>query len=146
MIEYNINDVESTAALLEKCRDDIDIRLFIEKEYGINALSMDSVKFGETILLNEYCKKTKLDKKYVKELRSPADTVKLLDVILPFIKYKNPKLQAVLEDMRSRLYLLKNAKATRRSSFSRIPSSQWALVEYILSTNRRSIGQAWTNI
>ena len=66
-------------------------RLFIEKEYGINALSMDSVKFGETILLNEYCKKTKLDKKYVKELRSPADTVKLLDVILPFIKYKNPE-------------------------------------------------------
>ena len=92
MIEYNINDVESTAALLEKCRDDIDIRLFIEEEYKIDALSMDSVKFGETILLNEYCKKTKLDKKYVKELRSPADTVKLLDVILPFIKYKNPKL------------------------------------------------------
>ena len=110
MIEYNINDVESTAALLEKCRGDIDIRLFIEKEYGINALSMDSVKFGETILLNEYCKKTKLDKKYVKELRSPADTVKLLDVILPFIKYKNPKLQAVLEDMKKQIVSTKERK------------------------------------
>ena len=110
MIKYNINDVESTAALLEKCKDDIDIRLFIEKEFGINALSMDSVKFGETILLNEYCKKTGLSKQYVKTLRSPADYVNLADVILPFIKYKNPILQDVLVDMKKHTVTTKERK------------------------------------
>ena len=110
MIEYNINDVESTSTLLEKCRADIDIRLFIEEEYKIDALSMDSVKFGETILLNEYCKKTGLDKSYVKELRSPADTVDLQEVILPFIKYKNPELQAVLLDMKKQIVSTKERK------------------------------------
>ena len=110
MIKYNINDVESTATLLEKCKDDIDIRLFIEKEFGINALSMDSVKFGETILLNEYCKKTGLSKQYVKTLRSPADYVNLADVILPFIKYKNPILQDVLVDMKKHIVTTKERK------------------------------------
>ena len=110
MIRYNINDVESTATLLEKCKDDIDIRLFIEKEFGINALSMDSVKFGETILLNEYCKKTGLSKQYVKTLRSPADYVNLADVILPFIKYKNPILQDVLVDMKKHIVTTKERK------------------------------------
>ena len=110
MIRYNINDVESTATLLEKCKDDIDIRLFIEKEFGINALSMDSVKFGETILLNEYCKKTGLSKQYVKTLRSPADYVNLADVILPFIKYKNPILQDVLVDMKKHTVTTKERK------------------------------------
>ena len=110
MIEYNINDVESTSTLLEKCRADIDIRLFIEEEYKIDALSMDSVKFGETILLNEYCKKTGLNKSYVKELRSQADTVDLQEVILPFIKYKNPELQAVLIDMKKQIVSTKERK------------------------------------
>ena len=110
MIGYNINDVESTASLLERCRPDIDIRLFIEEEFGIDALSMDSVKFGETILLNEYCKKTGLDKSYVKELRSPADTVVLNEVILPFIKYKNPILQDALEDMKKQIVSTKERK------------------------------------
>ena len=105
MIEYNMNDVNSTEELLYRLKDkgEIDVRLFMENEYGINALSMDSVKFGEEMLLDQYCKKTGLDKQYVKTLRSPMDYVPLKDVILPFIQYKNPILQDVLEEMRQQV-------------------------------------------
>lgn len=105
MIEYNMNDVNSTEELLNRLKDkgEIDVRLFMENEYGINALSMDSVKFGEEMLLDQYCRKTELDKKYVKTLRSPMDYVPLKDVILPCIKYKNPILQGVLEEMRQQV-------------------------------------------
>ena len=110
MIQYNINDVESTTELLNRLSDDVQLRLFIEKEYGIDALSMDSVKFGETILLKKYCEETKLSEQYVKTLRSPMDYIPLKDVILPFISYKNPKLQDVLKDMKSQIVYSKEHK------------------------------------
>ena len=105
MIEYNINDVNSTEELLNRLNKhgDIDVRLFVEKEYGFNALSMDSVKFGETILAGEYCKAKHISKKYLETLRSPMDYVPLKDVILPVIKYKNPILNSVLEEMRQQV-------------------------------------------
>ena len=38
MIAYNINDVESTTELLNRLSGDVQLRLFIEQEYGIDAL------------------------------------------------------------------------------------------------------------
>lgn len=103
MIEYNINDVNSTLELLNRCQGDIELRLWIEQEYGINALSMDSVKFGERILANEYCKRTGTSWYRLKQMRSPMDYIPLKDVIFPFISYSNPTLQNVLEDMKKQV-------------------------------------------
>ena len=126
MIQYNINDVESTVELLNRLKDDVQLRLFIEKEYGIDALSMDSVKFGETLLLKKYCEQTKLSEQYVKTLRSPMDYIPLKDVILPFISYKNPKLQDVLEDMKSQIVYSKERKGYEK--------------KFVLSDVRYSVG------
>ena len=41
MIKYNKNDVDSTDALLNLSQKAIDLRLGIEKEYGINVLNSD---------------------------------------------------------------------------------------------------------
>ena len=51
MIAYNVNDVESTTELLNRLAPDIELRLFIEQEHGIDCLSMDSVKMAETYRL-----------------------------------------------------------------------------------------------
>lgn len=126
MIEYNINDVESTTELLNRLKDDVQLRLFIEKEYGIDALSMDSVKFGETLLLKKYCEETRLSEQYVKTLRSPMDYIPLKDVILPFISYKNPKLQDVLKDMKSQIVYSKERKGYEK--------------KFVLSNVRYSVG------
>ena len=110
MIKYNINDVDSTATLLDRLKAEIDLRLFIENEYGIDALSMDSVKFGETILAKKYCEATGIQMKELKEMRSPMDYIPLKDVILPFISYKNPILQDVLNDMKEQIVYSKERK------------------------------------
>ena len=110
MIAYNINDVESTEELLNRLKKDIKIRLFIQDEYGIDALSMDSVKFGETILAKKYCEATGISMNELKEMRSPMDYIPLKDVIFPFIKYKNPELQAVLEEMKGQIVYSKERK------------------------------------
>ena len=103
MIAYNINDVESTTDLLNRLEEDVKLRLYIEDEYGIPCLSSDGVKIGESILAKFYCDKTGISYKDLKEMKSPADSITLKDVIFPFVRYKNPKLQDVLEDMKKQV-------------------------------------------
>ena len=110
MIAYNINDVESTTELLNRLQPDIELRLFIEKEHGIDCLSMDSVKMAETFLLEKFSEKSGIPKNVIKEMRSPMDWIPLKDVILPFIRYKNPKLQSILEEMKEQVVYSKERK------------------------------------
>ena len=110
MIAYNINDVESTTELLNRLKPDIELRLFIEQEHGIDCLSMDSVKMAEAFLLEKYSEKSGIPKNVIKEMRSPMDYIPLKDVILPFVKFKNPELHSVLEDMRKQVVYSKERK------------------------------------
>ena len=126
MIGYNVNDVDSTTELLKRLKKDIDLRTFIETEYGINAYSMDSVKFGETLLAKKYCEATGLSKRQLESMRSPMDYIPLRDVILPFIRYKNPILQAVLEEMKGQVVFSKERKGYEK--------------QFVISNTRYSVG------
>lgn len=101
MIEYNINDVMSTYELLKQCQKDIDLRIDIENKYNIKCLSKDGVNTGMDILAKEYITKTGIPWEILKDLRSPADTIELNKIILPFIKYDTPILQELLKEMKS---------------------------------------------
>ena len=101
MIEYNINDIQSTTELLNRSKEAIDLRLAIEDEYGVRVLSKDGVNIGMKILTQKYLEKTGLSWWDIEGLRSPMDYIPLKDVILPFIKYNSPILQKVLEDMKN---------------------------------------------
>lgn len=103
MIDYNINDIESTSELLNRCKDAVDLRIAIEDEYGVRVLSKDGVNIGMKILTQKYLEKTGLTWWDIEGLRSPMDYIPLKDVILPFIKYDSPILNRVLEDMKSQI-------------------------------------------
>lgn len=103
MIEYNINDVDSTEALLNKCKDKVELRIAIEDEYGVRVLSKDGVNIGMKILTQKYLEKTGLTWWDIKDLRSPADVIALNEVILPFIEYRDPILKNVLSDMKKQI-------------------------------------------
>lgn len=103
MIDYNINDIESTSALLDRCKKDIDLRLAIEDEYGVKVLSKDGVNVGMKILTHKYLEKTGLTWWDIKDLRSPQAYIPLKDVILPFIKYDSPILKSVLDEMKTQV-------------------------------------------
>ena len=103
MIDYNINDIESTSELLNRCKKDVDLRIAIEDEYGVRVLSKDGVNIGMKILTQKYLEKTGLTWWDIKDSRSPMSVIPLKDVILPFIKYDSPILQRVLEDMKNQI-------------------------------------------
>ena len=100
MIDYNINDVMATYELLKRCEKDIQLRINIENQYNINCLSVDGVNIGMQILAEEYMKKTNIPWNILKEMRSPANTIELNKIILPFIKYDTPILQKLLDEMK----------------------------------------------
>ena len=100
MLAYNLNDVESTEELLNRCEDDIKLRLSIEEEYGIRALNKDGVNLGMEILKVKYLEKTHKTWDQIKDLRSPCDYINLKDIILPFISYETPLLQDFLKEFK----------------------------------------------
>lgn len=100
MIDYNLNDVLSTTELLNRSKIDVELRIAIEEEYGVRVLSKDGVNIGMKILTQKYLEKTNQTWDQIKDLRSPLDYIHLNSIVLPFVKYKDPILQSILNDMR----------------------------------------------
>lgn len=100
MTKYNENDVEATETLLNNVKNEIALRLEVEKEWGFDALSMSGIRFGEEILLQTSNLKGSNLEKAKQQIRRIA-TIKLNDIILPFIQYSNPKLKEVLLDIKN---------------------------------------------
>ena len=101
MIEYNVNDVEATETLLNKVKEDVELRLEVEKEWGFDALSMSGVRFGEEVLLRKTLDITNTTKDELKTRARKVGNIRLGDIILPFIQYSNPKLKEVLSDVKN---------------------------------------------
>lgn len=97
---YNLNDVESTEEFLYRCTEDIDLRINIQKEYGIDVMNKDGVNLGMEILKDRYLKETGLTWNQIKDLRSPCDNLCFGDIIFDYIEFKTPELQKLLLDLK----------------------------------------------
>lgn len=100
MIKYNETDVDATELLLNTVKDEVDLRLEVEKEWGFDALSMSNIRIGEEILLRQ----SNLRGVALEEAKSKIRRVAKIenkDIILPFIQYSNPKLKEVLLDVKN---------------------------------------------
>ncbi len=100
MIKYNENDVDATELLLNTVKDEVDLRLEVEKEWGFDALSMSNIRIGEEILLRQSNLKGATLEEAKSRIRRVAK-IENKDIILPFIQYSNPKLKEVLLDVKN---------------------------------------------
>ena len=100
MLQYNLNDVDSTLELLNRCKKDIDLRIGIQDEFGVDVLSKDGMSIGTEILKVKYLEKTGKSWYDIKDLRSPCEIIDLSDVIFPFINFELPELKALLYEMK----------------------------------------------
>lgn len=100
MLKYNLNDVMSTAALLERCKAAIELRLGIEDEYGIDVLSKDGMTIGTEILKTKYLQATGKSWYQIKDLRTPCDIIDLNKVIFDVVHFETPKLQSLLTELK----------------------------------------------
>lgn len=114
IINYNLLDCQVTKALIKNpvpdgygmlMIDKINLRLGIEKQYGLKAISWDAPKIASELLLNSYCNKTFKQNQefweYKKEIRNTKfETINFKNGdYLPKIEFKTKFFQDIYQEI-----------------------------------------------
>lgn len=96
LIRYNIHDVKETGKFLEESRDMIQFREELSMKYDRNFLNDNDTKIGEQIFimrLNDAGVATRTPDR--KPTQTPRPAIRLGDVILPYVCFKNPEFERI---------------------------------------------------
>lgn len=93
IIKYCINDVESTKAILDLSKGQINLRNKLTQEYDINLFSASEPKISKELFLHYLAEETGMDKKQIRYSRTNRKEILGKDIILPYIKFTTPQFQ-----------------------------------------------------
>jgi len=97
IVEYCINDVLSTKAILNLSKGQINLRNDLTKEYNINLFSASEPRISKELFLHFLAEKSGKDKKDIKYSRTNRKQVLGKDVILPYIKFTTSEFQKLYD-------------------------------------------------
>lgn len=97
VIEYCINDVASTKAIMHLSKQQILLRATLTEEYGIDLYSASEPRISKELFAYYLSNNLGIEKKELKKLRTPRPIIKVKDLILPYIEFKTPEFQKLLE-------------------------------------------------
>ncbi len=97
VVDYCINDVSSTKKVFILSKKAIELRVNLQKSYDLPCLNFSNTRIGSELLLKLFCLKTGQDKKTVKASRTYRESIKLKDVLFPYIKFKDSIFQDFLK-------------------------------------------------
>lgn len=103
IIEYCINDVESTKEIYKRSTSQIKLRKNLSKQYGINLFSASEPRISKEIFMFYMAKRMNMSKLDFKKLRTERNHIICKDIILPYIKFNTADLNNLLD-------LLKHSK------------------------------------
>ena len=96
VITYCKNDVEATYQFYLKNIAKIKFRNRMSEIYNQNLTNFNDVKIGETILLSSISDNLKIDKFTVNKMRTHRASIKINEIILPYIKFESPQMRILL--------------------------------------------------
>jgi len=98
VIEYCINDVDATELFFKKSEKMVELRFTQQSEnMHLELFNKSDSSIGEALFLDLMSEKLQIEKKHLKKMQTRRDTIELKDVILPYIKFKTPEFNSVLE-------------------------------------------------
>ena len=103
VIDYCINDVQSTKEILHHSKEQILLRQTLTNEYGIDLYSASEPRISKELFLHFLQERLGWDKSHIKTLRTPRDYIVLADCILPYVKFETPAFQSVLDYFRTKV-------------------------------------------
>ena len=101
VIKYNFNDVIFTKHLAQHVGDQLNLRVGIEKQYGLNVMSRDGVSTGVSLLLRLYSNKTNKKEQEIRQLRTHREGLSLAECIVPSVWFNTKEFNALLEDYKN---------------------------------------------
>lgn len=108
IIEYCINDVRSTKALLHLSKPLLDVRSKINAKYGLKCYSFSNTKMGSELLLKLYCDMTGQEKREIKECRTYRKQIPINEILFPYIEFESLDLVGFHEMLKGKI--IKNTK------------------------------------
>lgn len=104
LIPYNRHDVSETKKFAHFSRKALDFRISLQSQVQGDVLNFDDTKLGAKImeqrLGDELCYYRDGNNKRQKR-QTPRDTIRLADIIFPYISFNDPEFARVLEWMRA---------------------------------------------
>ncbi len=95
--KYCINDVKSTKEIYNRSKSQLGLRKELTKTYGINLFSASEPRISKELFAYYLSKKLHILKKDIKNMKTYRDTIKLNDIILPYIKFESLEFQNLLD-------------------------------------------------
>jgi hypothetical protein len=100
ILEYNMNDVLSTQAFFEICKDQLTFRKELGKLNKRFMLNMPDIAIGEEIFLKAIRKEFGLSKKELRDAVQFDKTIDLNKCILPYVKFESAAFQELLNKVK----------------------------------------------
>lgn len=104
---YNDHDIDATLLFYEQTLEMIALREALSTQFGMSLRNCNDVKIGEKLLVNEMQKAGISCYEYVNDKRRIRQTVresiKLVDVVFPYVKFERPEFERILEYFTSRV-------------------------------------------
>jgi hypothetical protein len=103
IIEYCLNDVESTKEIMKLSKEQIALRKNLTKEYDIDLYSASEPRISKELFSYFLTKKLNIDKKELRELRTFRNEIVIKDCILPQIQFETDTFKSVLDYFNSKV-------------------------------------------
>lgn len=71
------------------------MRYALGNKYGIDLLNANDTKIGEKILLTQIAEKTQRDRYELSKMRTPRESIRASECLLPYIRFTTPEFQRV---------------------------------------------------
>jgi len=97
IIEYCVNDVDATHEIYNRSKDMLALRLNLTKQYNINLVSASEPRISKELFSHYLTKELNLDKRTLKGMRTFRKVIKLNNIILPYINFKTPEFNNLLD-------------------------------------------------
>ena len=101
IIGYCINDVDATHEIYERSKQLIALRMNLSEEYNINLMNASEPRISKELFGYYLSKELNIDKRTLKAMRTFRKVIKLDNIILPYVKFKTPEFNTLLERFQS---------------------------------------------
>jgi hypothetical protein len=101
VVSYCRNDVKFTKKIMDYSKSQIALRGALTKEYGINLYSASEPRISKELFKYFLSKATGISSYELNGLRTNRTSIKINDIILDYVKFKTPELQALLDKFRT---------------------------------------------
>ena len=101
ILKYCVNDVKSTKEIYNRSHSQVKLRKELTKEYGINLYSASEPRISKEIFGYFLTQKLGIPKRDLKQMRTYRETIKVSDIILPYISFTSLEFKVLLDRFKS---------------------------------------------